>query len=55
MTVVVAPAKLTWFLEVTARRSDGFHVLRSEMVSLDLVDTLTFSDGTEVTFHGSRP
>jgi 4-diphosphocytidyl-2-C-methyl-D-erythritol kinase len=55
MTVVVAPAKLTWFLEVTARRSDGFHVLRSEMVSLDLVDTLTFSDGTGVTFHGNRP
>ena len=55
MTVVVAPAKLTWFLEVTARRSDGYHVLRSEMVSLDLVDTLTFSDGSGVTFHGSRP
>jgi len=55
MTVVVAPAKLTWFLEVTARRSDGYHVLRSEMVSLDLVDTLTFSDGSGVTFQGSRP
>ncbi len=55
MTVVVAPAKLTWFLEVTARRSDGYHVLRSEMVSLDLVDTLTFSDGSGVTFRGSRP
>ena len=54
MTVVVAPAKLTWFLEVMARRSDGYHVLRSEMVSLDLVDTLTFSDGTGVSFHGSR-
>ncbi|CAB4872128.1 unannotated protein [freshwater metagenome] len=55
MTVLVAPAKLTWFLEVTARRSDGYHVLRSEMVALDLVDTLTFSTGTGVTFHGSRP
>jgi len=55
MTVVVAPAKLTWYLEVTARRSDGYHVLRSEMVSLDLVDTLEFSDGAGVTFHGSRP
>jgi len=55
MTVVVAPAKLTWFLEVTARRSDGYHVLRSEMVSLDLVDTLEFTDGAGVTFRGSRP
>jgi len=55
MTVVVAPAKLTWFLEVTARRGDGYHVLRSEMVSLDLVDTLEFTDGAGVTFRGSRP
>jgi len=55
MTAVVAPAKLTWFLEVTARRGDGYHVLRSEMVSLDLVDTLEFTDGAGVTFRGSRP
>jgi 4-diphosphocytidyl-2-C-methyl-D-erythritol kinase len=35
-----APAKLTWFLEVTRRRDDGLHELRSEMVSLDFVDRL---------------
>ena len=35
-----APAKLTWFLEVTRRRDDGFHELRSEMVSLEFVDRL---------------
>lgn len=52
---VLAPAKLTWFLEVTARRSDGYHLLRSEMMSLDLADTLTFSSGHGVTFAGSRP
>jgi 4-diphosphocytidyl-2-C-methyl-D-erythritol kinase len=31
---------LTWFLEVTRRRDDGLHELRSEMVSLDFVDRL---------------
>ncbi len=35
-----APAKLTWSLEITGRRDDGYHLLRSEMVSLDLADTL---------------
>jgi len=54
MSVVLAPAKLTWYLEVTARRSDGYHVLRSEMVSLALHDRLTFSEGTGVEFLGSR-
>lgn len=54
MSLVLAPAKLTWYLEVTARRSDGYHVLRSEMVSLDLSDRLTFSEGSGVEFIGTR-
>jgi len=37
---LLAPAKLTWFLEVTRRRDDGFHELRSEMVTLDFADRL---------------
>lgn len=40
MTTLVAPAKLTWFLEVTGRRGDGYHELRSEMWSLELADLL---------------
>jgi 4-diphosphocytidyl-2-C-methyl-D-erythritol kinase len=40
VTTLVAPAKLTWFLEVTARRVDGLHELRSEMWSLELADLL---------------
>ena len=40
MTLLVAPAKLTWFLEVTGRRADGYHELRSEMVTLNLADRL---------------
>lgn len=43
--VVRAPAKLTVSLRVVGRRPDGYHLLDSEMVSLDLVDELTFTDG----------
>jgi 4-diphosphocytidyl-2-C-methyl-D-erythritol kinase len=45
MTRVVAPAKLTLSLEVTGVRPDGYHELRSEMVSLSLSDELTFTEG----------
>ncbi len=37
---MLAPAKLTWYLEVTRRRDDGYHELRSEMVTLDFADRL---------------
>jgi 4-diphosphocytidyl-2-C-methyl-D-erythritol kinase len=45
MDVVDAPAKLTVSLRVTGRRDDGFHLVDAEMVTLDLVDTLTFEPG----------
>ena len=35
-----APAKLTLSLRVTGVRADGYHLLESEMVTLDLADTL---------------
>jgi 4-diphosphocytidyl-2-C-methyl-D-erythritol kinase len=40
-----APAKLTVSLRITGVRPDGYHVLDSEMVSIDLADTLTFEPG----------
>jgi 4-diphosphocytidyl-2-C-methyl-D-erythritol kinase len=40
MIDLIAPAKLTWFLEVTGRRADGWHTLRAEMVTLDFADRL---------------
>jgi 4-diphosphocytidyl-2-C-methyl-D-erythritol kinase len=48
--VVDAPAKLTLSLRVTGRRSDGYHLIDAEMVTLDLADRLEFSagDGLEV-------
>jgi 4-diphosphocytidyl-2C-methyl-D-erythritol kinase len=45
MTRLLAPAKLTLSLEVTGVRADGYHELRSEMVSLTLADELVFTEG----------
>jgi 4-diphosphocytidyl-2-C-methyl-D-erythritol kinase len=43
--VVEAPAKLTLSLKVTGVRADGYHVIDSEMVTIDLVDTLEIDEG----------
>jgi len=40
MIELSAPAKLTWFLEITGRRANGYHELRSEMVTIDFSDRL---------------
>jgi 4-diphosphocytidyl-2-C-methyl-D-erythritol kinase len=42
---LTAPAKLTVSLRVTGIRADGFHLLESEMVTVDLADTLVVGDG----------
>jgi len=42
---VLALAKLTLSLRVTGVRDDGYHLLDAEMVTVDLADTLAFSDG----------
>ena len=44
MRELVAPAKVTRFLEVTGVRDDGYHLLRSEMVSVGLADRLTLDE-----------
>jgi 4-diphosphocytidyl-2-C-methyl-D-erythritol kinase len=46
LSVVLAPAKLTLSLRVTGVRPDGYHLLDAEMVSLDMADELTFSEGS---------
>jgi len=53
--VVVAPAKLTRSLRITGVRADGFHLIDAEMVSLDLADTLTFTEGDGLDVTGSGP
>lgn len=40
-TTVVAPAKLTLELRITGTRSDGYHLIDAEMVTLAWSDTLT--------------
>lgn len=47
MIRLLAPAKLTWFLEITGVRDDGYHLLRSEMTSLALADELELDEGAE--------
>jgi len=40
-----AAAKLTVSLRVLGTRSDGYHLIDAEMVTLDLADELTFEEG----------
>jgi 4-diphosphocytidyl-2-C-methyl-D-erythritol kinase len=55
LSVVLAPAKLTLSLRVTGVRADGYHLLDAEMVSLDLADELTFSEGSGLDVVDARP
>lgn len=57
MQTIEAPAKLTLSLRITGVRPDGMHLIDAEMVSVDLHDTLTFSDGDglEVVGHPDAP
>ncbi len=48
---VRAPAKLNLFLEVKGRRPDGYHEIESLMVTVDLYDTLTFSNDPGGAIH----
>jgi 4-diphosphocytidyl-2-C-methyl-D-erythritol kinase len=48
---MAAPAKLTVTLRITGVRSDGYHLLDSEMVTIDLADELEIDparDGLEI-------
>lgn len=47
-----ARAKLTLSLRVTGVRADGYHLLESEMVTLDLADRLEFGPGDGLTVSG---
>lgn len=51
-TTVLARAKLTLSLRVTGVRADGYHLIDSEMVTLDLADTLEFREGDSLTVTG---
>ncbi|MGD0899131.1 MAG: hypothetical protein ABR915_14935 [Thermoguttaceae bacterium] len=42
--VIQAPAKLNLFLEVLAKRADGYHEIETLMCPIDLYDTLYFRE-----------
>lgn len=50
--VVLARAKLTLSLRITGTRSDGYHTLDAEMVTLDLADRLRFLPGDALAVEG---
>lgn len=54
-TEVSAEAKLTLSLKVTGVRGDGYHLLESEMVTVDLADTLLIGDGNGLTISPDPP
>ena len=50
--VELAPAKLTVSLRITGVRDDGYHLIDAEMVSLDMADRLTFTEGDDLVLEG---
>jgi 4-diphosphocytidyl-2-C-methyl-D-erythritol kinase len=52
-STIVAPAKLTVSLRVTGVRDDGMHLIEAEMVTVDLVDVLTFTHGDGLEIEGA--
>ncbi len=53
VTRLHALAKLTLDLKVTGVRADGYHLLDSEMVTLDLADVLEIGPGDSLTVIGA--
>jgi 4-diphosphocytidyl-2-C-methyl-D-erythritol kinase len=52
---LVASAKLTLKLRVRGRRPDGYHLLESEMVTVDLADSLRVAEGDSLTISSEFP
>ena len=50
---LICPAKLTLSLSVEGRRSDGYHLIDAEMVSVDLCDEMFIKDGSKLTVLSS--
>lgn len=55
--VVWAPAKVNLYLEVLAKRADGYHEIATLMVAVSLYDTLEFKEETsgEIRFDCDHP
>lgn len=57
MTTAQAHAKINWALNITGRRTDGYHLLDMVMQSIALHDDMTFeaADGIELIVDGAAP
>src|ERR1700694_5849960 len=55
--VVWAPAKVNLFLEVLAKRADGYHEIATLMVAVSLYDTLEFKEDCsgQIQLHADHP
>lgn len=53
--VLSAPAKINWFLEITGRRSDGYHTLDTVFQTISLADELRFEPAHDLTLTCSDP
>lgn len=54
VTTLTAPAKVTLSLRVTGVRSDGFHLIEAEMVTVDLADLVVVGGSGVVGGEGAR-
>ncbi|MFZ2634430.1 MAG: 4-(cytidine 5'-diphospho)-2-C-methyl-D-erythritol kinase [Desulfosalsimonadaceae bacterium] len=53
---IQSPAKINLYLEVTGKRTDGYHNLNTLMCCIDLHDSIRLSFGkTRITIHCSHP
>ncbi len=52
---LIAPAKLTLSLRITGVRSDGYHLIDAEMVSVALSDTVRIAESSNTSLHISGP
>ena len=50
---LICPAKLTLSLSVEGCRSDGYHLIDAEMVSVNLCDEIFIKDGSKLTVRSS--
>ncbi len=54
-TTLEAAAKLTWSLDVTGIRADGYHLINALMLSLDICDTITITENSNTSLSVSGP
>src|SRR6516164_10818150 len=55
--ILWAPAKVNLFLEVLAKRADGYHEINTLMVPVSLYDTLEFKEEAsgDIRLHSDHP